>query len=114
MMQWLVQYNDTLIGNNGELNHSLVIVASDFLGKQSMRICDWFRIECEWFLSSSEFEDQAIFKENLNVLDGSQHLPSRIEELDAWYIGVSTTWNFLKVETQLSQTVTASVSYSLG
>jgi hypothetical protein len=42
-----VKYIYTLIGNNGELNHSLVIAASDFLGKQSMRICDWFRIECE-------------------------------------------------------------------
>jgi hypothetical protein len=37
----------TLIENNGELNQSLIIVASDFLGKQSMRICDWFCIECE-------------------------------------------------------------------
>jgi hypothetical protein len=39
--------NDSLIENNGELNHSLVIAASDFVGKQGVRICDWFCIECE-------------------------------------------------------------------
>jgi hypothetical protein len=57
-----------------------------------------------------EFYNQAIFKENLNALDGGQHLPSRIEELDACYNEVY----FLKAETHFSQTVTASVSYSLG
>jgi hypothetical protein len=36
------------------------------------------------FFRPCEFENQAIFKENLNALDGSQFLLSRIDELDAY------------------------------
>ncbi|PNX84387.1 hypothetical protein L195_g040447 [Trifolium pratense] len=81
----------TMIDSSGEINHSPEIAAGDSQRIKAQDFVLVLALIANDLLLPRDFQGQSIPKESLIALDDSHHLPSRTEEQEACYKGVSDT-----------------------